>query len=737
MKNNREINQQVLNTAVDKKGRPTINLDKRKSIYESVTEALRAIPVTNRNVGLTIPIYNGVKVVEYWWEKGIKDSDFVKKIDSENIPRINSTLTSLQNQIDSISSFEFKVVLSLPAKGKSGIIYVVPAAEPTSTNIYDEYFWIESAQTYERWGGVDPEGDVVINNAFTFNENHFNVVEEYGIQNVSLKCDILDVTDKGFDIYKLAVGEDDNELLLSAGKISRSSAEASSYGGTISLNGKTSVRGRGTTTFDSIFSFSTLSLNSDNNGASKLFLAQPNYLKIADDTNYIELIGDNIAVYSDDVKIFDLAANKLNAEVDKVYVNTQETNGFAILVDDTCGISAYKISESTGIGVNIFTDNSKIELRNNEIILTSNKIRATNLYLLDPQGYVQKGFEALYDTSYGQLSVGIKATCSIWVQNTDLFGLRSTDNSSRTLLRLNDITYRKSTTPNTYGNSIISWNENTNKYPELKLGWNKELQFNENRIDLVAFDQNSYITDSQIHLSHGDANCVIYNTGECGFYTSMDSDIKILSNGDIKLQQIYNHIDVIDSDNVRKILIESGYDSYKGFVQLKASNSYITVNGGVDGDYEIRMYAADGITIDGANNSRMGIDADGWCFMKGNVVSRISVDGYGNTYIMVEEDEDNNIAKIILRQNANNYISLYDNNSSESFINIRTDYFTFKDSSNNTLFTIDSDGDSDWKLSNYFNWSLGNNKYFRIVATGIEYFDGTNSYSKTWAQIFS
>lgn len=734
MKNNREINQQVLNTAVDKKGRPTINLDKRKSIYESVTEALRAIPVTNRNVGLTIPIYNGVKVVEYWWEKGIKDSDFVKKIDSENIPRINSTLVSLQNQIDSISSFEFKVVLSLPEKGKSGIIYVVPAAKPTSTNIYDEYFWIESAQSYERWGGVDPEGDIVINNAFTFNENHFNVVEEYGIQNVALKCDLLDVTSTGFNIYKLAIGEDDNEILLSAEKISRSSVGASSYGGTISLNGKTSVRGRGTTTFGSIFSFSTLSLNSDNSGVSKLFLAQPNYLKIADDTNYIELSGDSIAVYSDDVKIFDLDASKLNIEVDKFFINTQETNGFALIVDDTYGISANKISESIGMGVNIFTDHSRVAVRSNTITLESSKVSATNLYLTDTQGSIQKGFEALYDTSYAQLSAGIRATCSVWVQNTDLFGLRSTDNSSRTLLRLNDIIYRKSTTPNTYGTSIISWNENTNKYPELKLGWNQELQFNENRIDLVAFDQNSYITDSQIHLSHGDANCVIYNNGECGFYTSMYSNIKILTNGDIKLEQIYNHIDVIDSDNVRKILIESGYQGYRGFIQLKANTAEISLDGT---NSDINMYASTGIRLT-CNTGYIDIDSDGFVQIKGNTLAKMFINGTNasSTYFIIEEGNFA-LPDMQIHHNTNNYISLYKNDSNENNIVVRTDYFTFKDSSNNTLFTIDSDGDSNWNLSNEFKWSLGSNKTVKIVATGIEYFDGTNTYTKTWAQIFS
>lgn len=532
MKNNREINQQVLNTSVDKKGRPTINLDKRKSIYESVTEALRAIPVTNRNVGLTIPIYNGVKVVEYWWEKGIKDSDFVKKIDSENIPRINSTLVSLQKQIDSIFSFEFKVVLSLPEKGKSGIIYVVPAAEPTSTNIYDEYFWIESAQTYERWGGVDPEGDIVINNAFTFNENHFNIVEQYGIQNVSLKCDLLDVTSTGFNIYKLAVGEDDNEILLSAEKISRSSAGASSYGGEISLNGKSSVHGRGTTTFGSIFSFSTLSLNSDNNGASKLFLAQPNYLKIADDTNYIELSGDNIAVYSDDVKIFDLASNKLNAEVDKVLIKAVGDDGFNINYDDDFGIKGFlnnntkKLLLYTPNNKIIITDNNielnvaedsyiKLNYDNfnatfNQLIYLNAPITKVKKVLFEQGNNVNIYLESYHNITYGVTYHGLKASSNIYLFDNN-YNIIKSNGYELTSYELNAIKYRISSTPTGLGNNIISWNT-ANNYPVLNIGKDNDICIENNKITIAKANCSIEIDDVNhcIYLYNSNNKIIIH-----------------------------------------------------------------------------------------------------------------------------------------------------------------------------------------------------------------------------------
>lgn len=732
MKNNREINQQVLNTAVDKKGRPTINLDKRKSIYESVTEALKAIPVTNRNVGLTIPIYNGVKVVEYWWEKGIKDSDFVKKIDSENIPRINSTLTSLQNQIDSISSFEFKVVISLPVKGKSDIIYVVPAAEPTSTNIYDEYFWIESAQSYERWGGVDPEGDVVINNAFTFNENHFNITEEYGIQNVSLKCNLLDVTSAGFDIYKLAVGEDDNERLIRLSRYSSTSTGMSSYGGRLILNGKKTTTIEGTIEYNSNLNNIDLTFNAITDDETYGSILDCDKLKISDSISDITIIKSEIKLtVNDDIK-FKLNEDETIINSDECFITVEGEHGFNISVDNSYGIRAKEISDEDCVVI-YNGSGSIIKVKPTSINFNTTNFYTPNLYLNDVQGNVNKGFIPYYTNSYGVTLVGIKSTCDLWLENNS-FNVKHNSNYSISKFTLNDIKYRKSTTPTSNGSSIISWYEGANNYPELKLGWNQELQFKENRIDLIAFDGNCYITSSAITLSHGDANCYIYNSGECGFYTGMDSSVKILSNGNIKLEQIYNHIDVIDSDNVRKILIESGYQGYRGFIQLKANTAEISLDGI---DSAINMYAATGIRLT-CNTGYIDIDSDGWVQIKGNTLAKMFINGTNasSTYFIIEEG-DYVLPDMQIHHNANNYISLYKNDSNENNIVIRTDYFTFKDSSNNTLFTIDSNGDSNWNLSNEFKWSLGSNKTVKIVATGIEYFDGTNTYTKTWAQIFS
>lgn len=198
MSKNREINQQVRNTSVDKNGVPTISLDERQSVYSTISEVLTSIPITNRQVGLTVSIYNQGKVVEYWFEKGITDSDLVVKTDSNELKDINDTLDSLQRQIDNLNNIEYKIFEELPAKGRSNIIYLIPDPVQTSGNLYDEYCWIESQQRYERFGGVNDQGQIVIQNAFNFNENQFKLTDDGALKTVSLNNDNISINQYGF-----------------------------------------------------------------------------------------------------------------------------------------------------------------------------------------------------------------------------------------------------------------------------------------------------------------------------------------------------------------------------------------------------------------------------------------------------------------------------------------------------------------------------------------------------------
>jgi hypothetical protein len=53
--------------------------DYRYGPYESVPEALLAIPVAYRYVGLTCGVFSGGNIVEYWFQGGVQDGSFVIK----------------------------------------------------------------------------------------------------------------------------------------------------------------------------------------------------------------------------------------------------------------------------------------------------------------------------------------------------------------------------------------------------------------------------------------------------------------------------------------------------------------------------------------------------------------------------------------------------------------------------------------------------------------------------------
>ena len=62
--------------------------------------------------------------------------------------------TAVDNAISSITGIEFQIVTSLPATGKTGVIYLM-SNSGTAPNIYDEYIWIASTSTYEKIGTTD------------------------------------------------------------------------------------------------------------------------------------------------------------------------------------------------------------------------------------------------------------------------------------------------------------------------------------------------------------------------------------------------------------------------------------------------------------------------------------------------------------------------------------------------------------------------------------------------------
>lgn len=62
--------------------------------------------------------------------------------------------SAINSAISGITGISFEVVQSLPATGKTGVIYLVPNSG-SAPNIYDEYIWLSSSSSYEKIGTTD------------------------------------------------------------------------------------------------------------------------------------------------------------------------------------------------------------------------------------------------------------------------------------------------------------------------------------------------------------------------------------------------------------------------------------------------------------------------------------------------------------------------------------------------------------------------------------------------------
>lgn len=79
---NAELKEQVRVAAYDANNVPAISPDERIRVYTSKEHVCHCIPITNRSLGLTVPILEDGKTVEYWFEKGIRDVDLILKHNS-------------------------------------------------------------------------------------------------------------------------------------------------------------------------------------------------------------------------------------------------------------------------------------------------------------------------------------------------------------------------------------------------------------------------------------------------------------------------------------------------------------------------------------------------------------------------------------------------------------------------------------------------------------------------------
>ena len=184
----KSIGFQLRNEALDKKGLPSISIDEKYGVYRSIEDACASIPLTQRNVGLTIGIEIAQGVVkEYWWQETITDEGLVKKVDNDDIDSIIDEIDIINQRLDLLKNIQFKVVEELPLVGEENIRYLVSNGTVSEDNKYDEYFWLVGEQRYEKYGGINASGSIVINNNYDFNNDHFSKSTLNNIITVNLK----------------------------------------------------------------------------------------------------------------------------------------------------------------------------------------------------------------------------------------------------------------------------------------------------------------------------------------------------------------------------------------------------------------------------------------------------------------------------------------------------------------------------------------------------------------------
>lgn len=645
MKHNKELNQQVLNTAVDKKGRPTINIDKRKSIYSSIDEALKAIPITNRNVGLTIPIYNGIKIVEYWWEKGIKDSDLVKKINGDDIPRIDSKLVDLQNQIDGINNIEFKVFDSLPEIGESSIIYVIPNTVSAEDNDFIEYFWIKSQQRYERFGGLNVDGGVTINNFYKFDNNVFTIDEGSNIKNVRLNSKKIAIGDKSIEIYRYDIGEVNNEKIVLIDTYSRVAQNRISYGGEIKLNGF--IKSGGNIKKELQCQLYPDGLNviyTQNEIINKASLI-PQSLTIEQDINKSVITYDGIYLIEDEDNIFEVSRTKLGANVQNINLISKES--FNIIIDDaTSGIKGH---------IDLTYDNFNATF--NQLIYLNAPTTKVKKVLFEENSGTDIYLEPYNETSYNVNYRGLRSESNIYIKDSNSYFIKSKTNYSLTSYGLSGIKHRDSNTQSNLGYDVL----NIGDSGVLNIGMHSELSVNESAIFLQQ-DSNHLRAhllidkiNNKIELKgNNDGTFLINQDGWCIMKGYDSSKIGLLGTNnensyfliekneyhtfpDVKIyQNLNNYIYLYKNDNHNNIdikgecfnFIDNLYNTvfsidYGSDILFKPGNRFSILTG--DNLYKFILDNHDGITLGKSN--KIDINDNNIKFTLGSKVITINESG--------------------------------------------------------------------------------------------------------------
>lgn len=147
-----------------------------------------------RNYLLITDIVNDLK--EYVKKNNLSDvafsGDYDDLINAPDIPSLDGYATTnyvdlkIDEAIGKISGFDFLVVDKLPEVGESGHIYLV-LHQHGDKDIYDEYIWVQSIQSFEKIGTTD----IDLSNYYTKDEINLSLETKVDKQNgYSLVSDI-------------------------------------------------------------------------------------------------------------------------------------------------------------------------------------------------------------------------------------------------------------------------------------------------------------------------------------------------------------------------------------------------------------------------------------------------------------------------------------------------------------------------------------------------------------------
>lgn len=89
------------------------------------------------------------------------------------------TDTAISTAIGSITQIRYEIVQELPATGENGVIYLVQYAQTPQGNVYQEWIWLSTSQTYETLGStnqIDLSGYVQFTDLHALTNNEIDTI---------------------------------------------------------------------------------------------------------------------------------------------------------------------------------------------------------------------------------------------------------------------------------------------------------------------------------------------------------------------------------------------------------------------------------------------------------------------------------------------------------------------------------------------------------------------------------